>query len=268
MRYVLKKARRVIINDIVTHKHKVTLVELKNAEITDGQDTLWAEGADGVRLVGFDSKKTSTLKFESGVVSTGAIAAQVGSDLVTVTNGNKIKIREEFTLGESPTTITLAHKASGTAGNEIMWIYKEDSTGEPSKEYAQAATASATEFSYDSSTKVVTLPTGAFSAGDVVCIDYFPTFSTYTEIENDADKFSFTGEIFFDGYWTDVCTKQDVALQLYCPAGKVEGTLDLKFGDAVATQSISIDALADQCAGKQKTLWVMRNYSMENIVDT
>lgn len=267
MRYVLKKARRVIVNDIVTKKHKATIVEIKNAELTDGQDTIWAEGANGVKLVGFDEKKTSNLKFESGVVSTGVIEMQTGSNTTTVTNGNKIKIREEFVLDGTQTSVTLGHKASGTAGNEIKWIYKEDSTGEPSKEYAQGAVASATEFAYDPSTKDVTLPTGVFTAGDVVCIDYFPTFSTYDEISNDADKFSFTGEIYFDAWWTDTCTKADVPLQLYCPAGKVDGKMTLKFGDSVATQSVDIEALADQCRGKQPTLWVMRNYDMENIVD-
>lgn len=267
MRYVLKKARRVIINDIVTGKHKVTLVEIKTAQLTDGQETIWAEGADGVRLVGFDQNKTSTLKFTSGVVSTGAIEASTGATKSTVENGSKIKIREEFIVDGVQTSVTLGHKASGTVGNEIKWIYKEDSTGEPDKAFAQTATASATEFAYDPETKVITLPTDVFKAGDVVCVDYFPTFSTYDEISNDADKFSFTGEVFFDAYWTDTCTKADIPLQLYCPAGKVSGALDLSFGDAVATQDVEIEALADQCAGKQKTLWVLRNYNLENIVD-
>lgn len=267
MRYVLKKSRRVIINDIVTGKHKVTIVEIKSAQIKNGQDTIWAEGADGVRLVGFDQNKTSALTFTSGVVSTGAIEAQTGATKTTVSNGSKIKIREEFTLSGGVTKVTLGHKAIGDTGNEVKWIYKEDSTGELDKAYAQGATASATEFAYDPTTKDISLPTGVFTDGDVVCIDYFPQFSTYDEISNDADKFSFTGEVFFDAYWTDTCTKKDIPLQMYCPAGKVSGNLDLSFGDAVATQSVEIEALADQCAGKQKTLWVLRNYNMENIID-
>lgn len=267
MRYVLKKARRVIINDIATSKHKVTITEIKSATLTDGQDTTWAEGANGVRLIGFDQNKTSTLKFESGVVSTGVIEAQTGGTKTTVTSGNSILITEEFTLSGGATSVTLGHKASGTAGAEVKWIYKEDSTGEPDVACPQAAEASATAFAYDSSTKVITLPTGKFTDGDVVYVQYKPTFSTYDEIANNADEFSFTGEVFFDAYWTDTCTKSDVPLQLYCPAGKVSGAFDLSFGDAVATQSIEIEALADQCAGKQKTLWILRNYDLEDITD-
>jgi hypothetical protein len=268
MRYVLKKIRRVIVNDTVTKKHKFTIVEIKQAGIKNGQDTIWAEGASGVRLAGFDQNKTSGFSFTSGVVTTGIIEAQVGGSRVEVSNGTKIKFREEITISDSATTVTLAHKASGTAGSEILWIYKEDQTGEPGEAFAQAATASATEFSYAAATKVLTLPTGVFSDGDVVCIDYFPTFSKYGEIANEADKFSYTGEVFIDAWWTDVSTKADVPLQVYSPAGKVSGIMDLAFGDAVATQSVEIEALSELYAGKQKTLWIMRDYDLNDIVDT
>ena len=265
MRYVLKKARRVIINDIATGKHKVTITEIKKAQLSDGQDVIWAEGANGSRLVGFDQNKTTTLTFESGVVSSGVIEAQTGGTKKTITGGTDILITEEFTLTGSATSVTLANKARGTAGNEIKFIYKEDATGEPDKAFTQGSTASATEFAYAPETKVITLPTGAFADGDVVYVQYKPKFTTYEEIANDADKFSFTGEVFLDAYWTDVCTKEDVPLQLYCPAGKVSGKFDLAFGDAVATQSIEIEALANQCAGKSKNLWTLRNYDLSEI---
>lgn len=267
MRYVLKKGRRVIINDTVTKKHKLTIVELKQCQLTGGQDTFYAEGADGVRLVGFDQNKTSGFSFTSGVVSTGVLAAQTGGEYKSVSNGTGILFREEFTLGADQIEVTLAHKASGTTGNEVKWIYKLDSTGEPGDGFAQAAKASATEFAYDPTTKKITLPTGVFGAGSVVCVDYFPTFSKYNELSNEADKFSITGEVYFDAFWTDVCTKQDRALQMYCPAGKVSGAIDLSFGDAVATQSVEIEGLANMCAGKQKTLWVLRDYDTGDIVD-
>ena len=272
MRYVLKKARRVTINDTVTKKHKFTIVEIKSASLNNGQETQFAEGVDGSQLAAFDSKKTTQFTFESGVLSTGVIEAQTGGSLVEVTNGTAVKYIEEFTLSGSATTITLAHKARGTTGNEVGWIYKEDSTGEPltdsSNSFAQGATASATAFSYDATTKVITLPTGKFADGDTVYVEYFPKYTKYTELSNDADKFSVTGEVYVDAYWTDVCTKKDVALQLYCPAGKVSGAFEFTFGDSVATQKVTIDALVDQCRGKTKTLFTLRNYDNEDIDDT
>lgn len=268
MRYVLKRASRLTINDIVTKEHKLTMVELKNVTLSDGQETQYAEGADGVRLAAFDSKKTSKIELESGVVSSGVIEAQTGGSMVTVSNGTDIKFIEEFTLSGGATTVTLAHKARGTVGAEVKWIYKEDTTGDPTTKYAQGATASATVFSYAPDTKIITLPTGAFTDGDVVYVEYFPKYTSYSEISNEADKFSLTGEVYLSGFWTDTCTQKDVALQLYCPAGKVDGTFDFAFGDNIATQKMSIDAITKQCAGVAKTLWTLRTFDNEDIDDT
>lgn len=267
MRYILKKARKVTINDIATGKHKATIEELKSVNLTDGQDTTWATGANGQRLAGFDQGKTSTFTFQSGLVSTGVIEAQVGGEKVTVTNGNAIKITETFSLDAAQTSVVLGHKATGAEGNEVKWVYKLDATGDPSEAFAQGATESATEFAYDASTKTITLPTSVFGAGDVVYVEYFPTFSTYEEIVNDADSFGFTGEVYVDAWWTDTCTQADVPLQLYCPAGKVSGAFSLAFGDEVAVQEVTIEAVTRQCAGQKKTMWVLRSYDTGNIVD-
>lgn len=267
MRYILKKARRVTINDIATGKHRATIEELKSVNLTDGQDTTWATGANGMRLAGFDQNKTSTFTFQSGLISTGVIEAQVGGEKVTVTNGNGIKMTETLPITSSQTTVVLAHKATGEAGNEVKWIYKVDTTGDPGKAFAQAAVASATEFAYDAETKTITLPTGAFAAGDDVYVEYFPTFSSYEEIVNDAESFGLTGEVYVDAWWTDTCTQTDVPLQMYCPAGKVSGAFSLAFGDEVAVQEVTIEAVTRQCAGQKKIMWVLRSYDTGNIVD-
>lgn len=267
MRYLLKKARRVVINDIATKKHMATMVQLTQAQLTGASDIEWATGEDGARLAGFDQNKTSGMSFTSGVVSTGVLEAQTGGTTVKVANGTGVLFTEEFTIGSSATSVTLKYKASGAEGNEVKWIYKLDSTGEPIESFAQKATVSATAFAYDDATKAITLPTGQFVAGDRVRVDYHPTFTEYTELTNEADKFSVTGEVYVDGFWHDTCLKKDVALQMYCPAGKVSGEIDLSFGDTAATQNLSIEALTDMCDGAQKTHWKLFTYDMEDVTD-
>ena len=44
-----------------------------------------------------------------------------------------------------------------------------------------------TEFAYAPDTKTITLPTDVFHAGDTVIVDYYPKFSEYEEIANDAN---------------------------------------------------------------------------------
>lgn len=264
MKYAFKKVRRIIINDLATKKHRVTLNDLKNFKISGSQDAVYAEGQDGAKLAAFDVNKVSTITAENGAVDEGYLAMQVGSEVVKITNGSSILIREEFEVKDGSTTVELSYKASGATGNEIRYIYKADSNGIPGDSYSQNSAGSATEFAYDPETKTITLPTGAFEAGDTVIVDYYPVFKEYEEIANDADKFSMSGEIIVDAWWTDLCTEADVPLQLYTAKGKISGTIDLSAGDQAAVQNIEIEALTRACDGDNKNLWVLRKYDMSN----
>lgn len=264
MKYAFKKTRRIIINDLATKKHKVTLNDLKNLKINGSQETVYAEGQNGAKLAAFDVNKVASITAENGSIDEGYLALQVGSEVVKVTNGSSVLIREEFEVKDGDTTVSLSYKATGTTGNEVRYIYKADSNGLPSDAYTQNATASATEFAYDPDTKAITLPTDVFKAGDTVIIDYYPRFSKYEEISNDAERFSMSGEVIVDAWFTDLCTEEDVPLQLYLPKGKISGTVDISVGDQAAVQGIEIESLTKACDGENKSLWILRKYDMSN----
>lgn len=261
MKYAFKKVRRIILNDLATKKHKVTLNDLKNFAIQGSQDTVYAEGTDGAKLATFDVNKVASITAENGAVDEGYLAIQVGGEVVKVTNGASILIREEFEIKEGDTTVTLSYKASGATGNEVRYIYKADINGNPADDYTQNATASATEFAYAPETKIITLPTDAFSAGDTVIVDYYPKFSEYEEITNEANKFSMSCEVIVDAWFTDLCSEKDVPLQIYLAKGKISGEIDMSAGDQAAVQNVSIESLQQPC-GTDKTLWVLRKYDM------
>jgi hypothetical protein len=270
MKYALKKAKRVIFADTVTTQHTCTLNDLTSVKLSNGADEVDATGADGAKLAIFDTKKTTDITLSNGAIETGMIELQTGSTEKTVLNGTGIRMRESFTLTTgNTTTVTLSHKPSGTAGAEVKYIYKSDTNGNPSKtSYLQAATASATEFSYAPTTKILTLPTGIFAAGDTVIVDYYPTYSEYKQIDNNADSFSFASIVIIDGWWTDLCTGKDVPMQAVCERGKTSGKFDLEFGDKAAVQDVTISAMSTNCAGEDKTLWTMYTYDNAKILDT
>lgn len=264
MKYAFKKVRRIILNDLTTKKHKVTLNDLKNFKINGSQETVYAEGQDGAKLAAFDIKKVATITAENGSVDEGYLALQVGSDVVKISNGSSILIREEFEIKSEDTSVTLSYKAAGTAGNEVKYIYKADSNGLPQDEYTQNAQATESSFAYAPDTKVITLPTGVFKAGDIVIVDYYPTFKEYEEITNDANRFSMSCEVIVDAWFTDLCSESDVPLQLYLAKGKVSGTIDLSAGDQAAVQGIEIESIQKGCGSDNKNLWVLRKYDMTN----
>lgn len=265
MKYALKKIRRMRVYDIATGQHKVTLADMKTAQFTGSQETVYAEGSDGSKLASFDINKVAGFNATNGAIDSGFIALQVGSDEVQVTDGSEIMLRSELITADGE-KVALPHKAVGDVGNEIGFIYAVDVNGMPGKSYIQGSAASATEFAYDPATKEITLPTGAFNTKDTVVVDYYPKFSKYSQINNEGDKFAFTGLVIVDAWFTDLCgTGGDVLLQVRLDKGKISGEIDLSFGDQAAVQNVAVEALVSACSGESKTLWKMFTYDEKDV---
>lgn len=264
MRYALKKIKRIIGRDIVSGKNKFILSDLKSLTITGSSDVVWAEGQDGARLVGFDTNKIAGIEAENGSIDIGYLETQTGSSLKKVENGNAVLFAETLTIagGKAKTS----HKASGVAGGELLFLYPLDDTSDPDRlnAYEQGPAATETTFAYDPGTKEITPPTGKFQDGDKVYVEYFPTFSSYEELDNDSDKFSETVSVFCDVWLTDICTKKDIPAQLVMESGKVSGEINYAMGSDVAVQNVSIEAL-QECGAKG--LWKLYKYNMEEIIN-
>lgn len=265
MKYLLKKARKVILRDPATGEHKATLSQLKNITLAGNAEEVTAEGAEGVVLAAWDNKKTSTISGTSGLISMDYMALQVGDELKEIKDGHGPLFTEVITL-ENATKAETSYRAFGVAGGELAFIYPLDATGDPDRanKYVQAASASEKEFAYDPETKEITLPTGVFAIGDKVYVEYFPEFKSYLEIENSATKFSETCAVYVDGYFTDPCTKKDFPMQVYCPSGKVSAELNYQFGDQAAVQDFSINATVNSCED-EPILWKFYKYDLSEI---
>ena len=262
MRYALKKVRKITGRDIATGKNKFVLSDLKSLTISGSSDVVWADGADGAHLVGFDVNKVATIEAENGSIDIGYLETQTGGTLKKVQNGNSVLFTE--TLIVSGGKVTTTHKASGLVGNEIGFVYPLDATSDPDRAnaYEQGADATASTFKYDPSSKEITLPTGKFQDGAKVYVEYFPTFTSYEELDNDSDKFSETVAVYADIWLTDICLKKDIPAQLVMESGKVSGEINYQMGSDAAVQNVSIEALKI-CV--DTNLWKLYKYDMTEI---
>ena len=262
MRYAIKKIRKITGRDIATGKNKFVLSDLKSLTISGSSETVWADGADGAHLVGFNVNKVATIEAENGAIDIGYLETQTGGTLKKVENGTGVLFSETLTVTGGKVVTT--HKASGAVGGEIGFVYPLDETADPDRQkaYVQAATASEKEFAYDPATKELTLPTGVFKDGDKVYVEYFPTFNYYNELDNDSDKFSETVSVYCDVWLTDICTKKDIPAQLVMESGKVSGEISYQMGADAAVQNVSIEAL--QACG-EKNLWKLYKYDYTEI---
>lgn len=263
MKYAFKKVRKITIKDPATKENKAVIDELKSAEITGSADVVYADGADGAHLVGFDVAKVAGVNFVNGAIDEGYLELQTGGEMTTVTNGTGVLYTETLTV-TAVDTLTTEYKATGTVGNEIAFIYPVDDTGSPDRAHKliQAATASEGKFAYAPATKKITFNTGEAPVGTQFYLEYFPKFNTYEELSNDTDKFSMTGEVYLDCWFTRICDKKDVPLQLYLPSGKISGEISLGIGDAAAELSGSIEA-TKSCG--DTSLWKLRKYDLTDV---
>ena len=113
---------------------------------------------------------------------------------------------------------------------------------------------------------MITLPTDVFPANAEVIVDYSPKFNKYTQLDNESTKFASSGKVVIDAWFTDICTNEDVPLQVVLPKGKISGEVDISFGDQAATHNIAVEAMASACETSTK-LWSMYAYEEEEIVD-
>lgn len=270
MKYALKKVRCIRLYDIATKEHKVTLNDLKSFKLTGSNETEYAEGAEGARLAAFDLKKVSGIEATNGAIDTGMIALQTGGDEVVVNGGTGVKLREEIKITDgivAAKKFSLSHKASGSAGCEIGYIYKADRLGNPEKSIRQVLKTPIQTGECSYSNKEVTFFEGDLNAGDIVIVDYCPQFKSYKEIVNDSNRFTFPCEVYVDAWFTDLCDETDTPLQLWLPKGKVSGEMDYSFGDQAAVQSLKVDALSQPCSSNGNTLWKLFDYDMNEIDD-
>ena len=262
MRYALKRVRKITGRDIETGKNKFVLADLKSLTISGTSEVVWADGNEGTHLVGFDTTKAATLEAENGSIEMGYLETQTGGKFKKVTGGNEILFSEILTVKTNKTTTT--HKASGTVGNEIAFVYPLDATGDPDREKAltQGTEVKDNEFTYTPDTKEISFNTSKFKDGDKVYVEYFPKFTSYEELDNDIDKFSETVSVYVDVWLTDICTKKDLPAQLVMEAGKVSGEISYQMGSDAAVQNISIEGTST-CEGS--SLWKLFRYDMTEI---
>lgn len=211
-----------------------------------------------------DRNKRSTLTAANGLLTDGAMAAQVGAEIDVSTH-----IIDDFldtmTTADG-TTVTTEFTAQGTVGNEIGLIYKSTTDGSLGESYPQAATASTTAFSYDPATKAITLPTGVFAADEVVTAFYSISAPGSKRIVNDVEKYSATVRLVADVLLEDLCDGKVYLGKFTYPRAKMDGNFDITFGEDSFVHSISCQAMYAGCStGGVKTLWQLDILDEEDI---
>lgn len=225
------------------------LDELKETEVANSEDTQDITGKGDRLLKQLKKNKAVTVTGTSALISGDLLAAQTGAE-PTYSATTKIRKPEIINVAKSATTATTSFTAVGDAGAEIIGLRLVESNGALGTSYTQGSSASSTEFTYDPTTKVITLPTGIASASDITIAVFYDYETEGTTVSNQSDVYGKTLKVYIDCIGTDVCDNE-YKCQIVIPRGQFSGEFSITMGGDQTVQDFTINTLVDTCAGTQ-----------------
>ena len=236
---VIDRPLRVRMQDKSTGELMYMVDQIKEATLTNGEESVYITGSAGIRLATLKRNKTTSFSFQNGLVSMSMLATQTGSERELASSTEKIKTPafEIIKVGSAEdgsvnTEITLKNVPVGTTGNEIPFIYilqKDNSLGQ---KFAIGSAASSTEFALNPDTKTITLPTDAgLTAESQIAVDYEYMAESAIRVVNRGDAYSKSGRIIVELLLRDICDNNKLYYsQLILPNAAVSGQFEFAFG--------------------------------------
>lgn len=229
------------------------LDEIKNVSLSNSEESTDVTGKNGEVLFTLKKNKAVQGSGSSGYISGSLMSLQTGSDATV----GKIKLRkrESIKFAASDTTVTLAEKAVGTAGGEILSCLVTIDGEETSTKYGQATAADADKFSYADGT--ITLPTGTNSKAGTVEVVY-EYEKDGASIGNRSDTYGKTTHTFINCLGKNVCDEvYFIQIEIYRADWSSNFNFDLG-GDGVE-HPFEFKSLVDKCSGNSK-FWDFKVY--------
>lgn len=227
------------------------LEETQGTEFTSSADKSSLTGRNGRILKEIVKNPTFGISGTSALVSTALLRAATGA---TTEESEATKVRLPDIITIKGNTATTAQKAVGSVGNEIGKMYVLQPGGGLGTAYTQAAEADATHFSYDPSTKTITLPVDGGSAvlaneSKIVAFYDFETTGATTSVSGGTQ--SKTLKLYIDASGEDLCGN-DVHIQFVIPKAQFTGEFTLSLGGDQTVHNFSANAMSGGCGGSDR----------------
>ena len=235
--------------------------DIQEGSMTNEQEDVYATGKNGVRIGSSSRNKASRLSITNGSILEGALAAQVGAEVVT----GDVIVRHMDLLTVASGKAKLTYKPQGATGAEIPFIYKRTSDGGLGTKYAISSVASETAFSYNASTNEITVPTKGVADGDQIVMWYDVKAKNAKRVSNFNDKFSAEGRMEATVLAKNVCDEKTYVGKIIYYRCKASGNFDLSFGSDFSVQKMEFEALSSSCLGASNLLWDFVIYDTEDI---
>lgn len=227
------------------------LDEIKNVSLANSEDTTDVTGKNNQALFTIKRNKAVTGSGSSGYISGNLLSLQTGAD--PVSGKIKFRKREVIKFTDADTSVTLTEDAVGTRGAEILNCIITtvgSESAETTKKYEQASSATATKFAYNTTGKVLTLPTETNSKNGTVEVVY-EYEKDGASVGNQSGTYGKTTHTFINCLGKNTCDEiYFVQIEIYRCDWNSNFTFDLG-GDAVE-HPFEFKSLVDKCGGDNK----------------
>lgn len=244
--------------DLQTGNLMFVLDELQNATIAQTQEKTDITGKQGRKLNSLKKNKAVTVSGTNGLVSSGLLGIQVGSDF----ENNKLTTVKwtEYITVESDGEATISYTAIGSTGSEIDSVWVKDSDGMLAHVLEQGSEAGSGKFTYTPQTKKLTFGTVLEESGEVqevkkgdeIVVSYERQIRG-SVLENMSDNYSGKCALYIDAFAEDKCSNI-YRIQFYIPKADFNGEFSFEMGDNQTVHAFEAEALAGAC-GMSGALW-------------
>lgn len=221
--------------------------ELQDTTLSNAQEKVDITGRNGAKIAQLKRNKSVSITGNNGFLVGGGLAAQTGAEVEQGTFN--IRVSEVLTVNSN--SATMEGDPVGSAGSEIIALYKRNTNGSMGQKFEQDATASGTgKFSY--SEKTLTFYENDLEDGDQIVV-WYDKETEAAKIVNDSKRYSKTLKGFIDITATDNCDNEYHG-QIVIPRADFSGEFDIAMGSDATVHAFTIDALSDTCSGSGN-LW-------------
>lgn len=191
----------------VTGAPELYLDELQETTIENSEDTQDITGKGDRLLKQIKKNKAVTVTGTSALISGDLLAAQTGSS-PAYSATTTVRKPEIIDVAKGATTAKTSFTAIGEVGAEIISLRLVESNGALGTAYEQGTEASATKFTYNPTTKTITLPTGIATSSDIRIAVFYDYQTEGTTVTNLSDVYGKTLKVYIDCIGTDVCDNE------------------------------------------------------------
>lgn len=228
--------------DIATGSYLFTLDELQNATIAQSQEKTDITGKQGRKLATLKRNKAVTISGTNGIVSHGLLELQTGANFEN--KATDVMWTDYITVPSNVADAATTYKAIGTAGAEIIALYKKNADGTLGAKLIQDASASSGKFAYNPSTKKLSFHTDVVAGDEFVA--YYKRKITADTMADTSDKYSGKCVLYIDALAEDKCSNV-YRLQIHVPKADFDGEFSLEMGDNQTVHEFKADALSGAC---------------------